>query len=141
MCSQRPRRHARVSKSSIRGTTDSGLRAFDNIADNSSAGQVVLGDAAVPPDRHRSAHVWVVVVTVDGVVADTASGAAALDDPAAAVAWMARAVARRDPIAPCRRYRHLWRAHRPDRPTPRHDGDASTIDRIGSPQSFRVTEE
>lgn len=63
----------------------------DNIADNSSAAQLVLGDAV------ESAHVDLalvgVVVSVNGEVVNTAAGAAALDDPAAAVAWMARAVA------------------------------------------------
>lgn len=68
------------------------FQAFDNIADNSSAGKVILGDAAAATIGIDLRTVGV-VVTVDGVVADTASGAAALDDPAAAVAWMARAVA------------------------------------------------
>ncbi len=70
------------------------FQAADNIADNSSAGKVVLGDAAVPIagiDLRRCG----VVVSVDGDVVHTAAGAAALDDPAAAVAWMARAAAGR----------------------------------------------
>lgn len=66
--------------------------AFDNIADNSSAGKVVLGDAAAGPDDVDVRRCGV-VVTVDGQLAATAAGAAALDDPAEAVAWMARAVA------------------------------------------------
>jgi 2-keto-4-pentenoate hydratase len=66
--------------------------AFDNIADNSSAGKVVLGDAAVDP-AEVDVRTCGVVVTVDGELAATAAGAAALDDPAEAVAWMARAVA------------------------------------------------
>ncbi len=68
------------------------FQAADNIADNSSAGKVVLGDAAVPVagiDLRRCG----VVVSVNGRVRYTAAGAAALDDPAAAVAWMARATA------------------------------------------------
>ena len=68
------------------------FEAPDNIADNSSAGEVVLGDAAVSPEG-VDLRTCGVVVKVDGGVAATASGAAALDDPAAAVAWMARAVA------------------------------------------------
>lgn len=63
----------------------------DNIADNSSAALVVLGDAAVPP-RGLDLRTCGVVISVDGEVAHTATGAAALDDPAEAVAWMANAV-------------------------------------------------
>ena len=66
--------------------------AADNIADNSSAGRVVLGDAAVGPDE-IDLRTCGVAVSVNGAVALTAAGAAALDDPAEAVAWMARAVA------------------------------------------------
>jgi 2-keto-4-pentenoate hydratase len=66
--------------------------AFDNIADNSSTGKVILGDAAVAPHTFDLRTVGV-VVSVDGSVVYTASGAAALDDPAEAVAWMARTVA------------------------------------------------
>lgn len=68
------------------------FEAFDNIADNSSAGQVVLGTAA-PPAAGIDLRTVGVVVSVDGSTVMTASGAAALNDPAAAVAWMARAVA------------------------------------------------
>lgn len=60
---------------------------LDNIADNSSAGKVVLGDPVVPDGIDLSlvgCAVW-----ADGRLFDTAAGAAALDDPAAAVAWMA----------------------------------------------------
>ncbi len=66
--------------------------AADNIADNSSAGAVILGDVAVSPTS-VDLRTCGVVVRIDGAVAHTAAGAAALDDPAAAVAWMARAVA------------------------------------------------
>ncbi len=69
------------------------FQAYDNIADNSSAGLVVLGDAAAPP-RGIDLRTCGVVVAVDGEVRHTAAGAAVLDDPAAAVAWMGRAVAR-----------------------------------------------
>lgn len=62
--------------------------ALDNIADNSSAGGVVLGDP-VPVDGLDLALLGV-VVTADGRLHDTAAGAAAHDHPAAAVAWMAR---------------------------------------------------
>lgn len=68
------------------------FQAFDNIADNSSAGKVVLGDAAVDP-AGIDLRTCGVVVSVNGRPHLTAAGAAALDQPAAAVAWMARAVA------------------------------------------------
>jgi 2-keto-4-pentenoate hydratase len=68
------------------------FQALDNIADNSSAGRVVLGDAAVDPDG-IDLRTCGVVVSVNGRPQLTAAGAAALDHPAAAVAWMARAVA------------------------------------------------
>lgn len=63
----------------------------DNIADNSSAALLVLGDTATRP-RGLDLRTCGVVLTVNGVPAHTAAGAAALDDPAAAVAWMANAV-------------------------------------------------
>lgn len=66
--------------------------ALDNIADDSSAGKVVLGDAAVGVGE-IDLSMCGVVLSVDGVVTHTAAGAAALDDPAEAVAWMARHVA------------------------------------------------
>lgn len=62
---------------------------LDNIADNSSAGAVLLGDPVAPDDIDL--RLVGVVVTVDGEVADTAAGAAAHGDPAAAVAWMVNA--------------------------------------------------
>ncbi|MEA1902855.1 MAG: fumarylacetoacetate hydrolase family protein [Actinomycetota bacterium] len=73
---------------------DSRFRDFrfeilDNIADNSSAGLLVVGDAAVAPTDLDLARLGV-VLSVDGDVVHTAAGAAALDDPAEAVAWMAR---------------------------------------------------
>jgi 2-keto-4-pentenoate hydratase len=64
----------------------------DNIADDSSAALVVLGDAALRPDGFEL-RTCGVVLTVDGELAYTAAGAAALDHPAEAVAWMARSVA------------------------------------------------
>jgi 2-oxo-3-hexenedioate decarboxylase len=60
---------------------------LDNIADDSSAGAVVLGDPVAPAD-HDLALVGC-VLEADGEVVETAAGAAALDHPAAAVAWMA----------------------------------------------------
>jgi 2-oxo-3-hexenedioate decarboxylase len=60
---------------------------LDNVADDSSAGLVAFGDPLAPAglDLARLG----VVVTVDGSVRHTAAGAAALDHPAVAVAWMA----------------------------------------------------
>jgi 2-oxopent-4-enoate/cis-2-oxohex-4-enoate hydratase len=63
------------------------FRAPDNIADNSSAGAVRLGDPH--PVGGTDLRTCGVVVTVGGVVVHTAAGAAAHDHPAAAVAWMA----------------------------------------------------
>lgn len=64
---------------------------LDNIADNSSAGLLVLGEWVEVPQT--SLALVGAVFSADGDLVETASGAAALDDPAAAVAWMARAVA------------------------------------------------
>lgn len=60
---------------------------LDNIADDSSAGKVLLGDP-VRPDGIDLALVGC-ALWADGRLHDTAAGAAALDQPAAAVAWMA----------------------------------------------------
>jgi 2-keto-4-pentenoate hydratase len=59
---------------------------LDNVDDNSSAGGVALGDPTEP--GQVDLRLAGVVVSVDGVVASTAAGAAAHGDPAAAVAWM-----------------------------------------------------
>ena len=67
------------------------FRALDNTSDNSSAGRVVLGSTATGPgfDLSRVG----VVVTVDGELFQTSSGAAALGHPAASVAWLVRRLA------------------------------------------------
>jgi 2-oxopent-4-enoate/cis-2-oxohex-4-enoate hydratase len=69
--------------------------AADNIADDSSAGVLVLGER-VPVDHLDDADLRLLgcVVTVDGSLAHTAAGAAAHGDPAEAVAWMANACGR-----------------------------------------------
>lgn len=59
---------------------------LDNIADNSSAGRVVLGDPVPVTDFDLG--LLGVVVESDGTLFATAAGAAALDHPAAAVAWL-----------------------------------------------------
>lgn len=63
------------------------FRPLDNVADNSSAGRVVLGDPV--PVAGLPLSLLGCVVHADGRLFDTAAGAASLDDPAAAVAWMA----------------------------------------------------
>jgi 2-keto-4-pentenoate hydratase len=70
--------------------------AADNIADDSSAGRVVLGEP-VPMDRLSDVDLRLLgcVVSVDGELVHTAAGAAAHGDPAEAVAWMANACGRR----------------------------------------------
>lgn len=67
--------------------TDFRFGPLDNIADDSSAGALVVGDP-VPLDGF-ALDLLGCVVSVDGQVVATAAGAAALDHPAAAVAWMA----------------------------------------------------
>ncbi|MXY75805.1 MAG: 4-oxalocrotonate decarboxylase [Acidimicrobiia bacterium] len=68
------------------------FRELDNTSDNSSAGMVVLGRRATRPafDLSRVG----VVVTVNGELFQTSSGAAALGHPAASVAWLVRRLAR-----------------------------------------------
>lgn len=68
------------------------FRALDNTADNSSAGMVVLGSRAVKPtfDLSRAG----VVLWVNGEVAHTSAGAAAMGHPAAGVAWLVRRLSR-----------------------------------------------
>ncbi|MDE0369226.1 MAG: fumarylacetoacetate hydrolase family protein [bacterium] len=68
------------------------FRELDNTSDNSSAGMVVLGRRATRPDFDLSR--VGVVVTVNGELFQTSSGAAALGHPAASVAWLVRRLAR-----------------------------------------------
>lgn len=63
--------------------------AADNIADNSSAGMVALGPRLRP--NSLDLQTLGVALSQDGHLRYTARGAAALDHPAAAVAWMANA--------------------------------------------------
>ncbi len=67
------------------------FRELDNTSDNSSAGMVVLGTRVTRPafDLSRVG----VVVTVNGELFQTSSGAAALGHPAASVAWLVRRLA------------------------------------------------
>jgi 2-keto-4-pentenoate hydratase len=68
------------------------FRAFDNIADDSSAGFVVTG-APLAVDPGIDLRTVGVVVTCDGETVHTAAGAAVLEHPAAAVAWLVRRLA------------------------------------------------
>ncbi len=65
----------------------------DTIADNASSGAVVLGEwvpiRGLPPLPETTA-----TLTVNDTVVDTGAGTAVLGDPAAAVAWLANALAR-----------------------------------------------
>lgn len=61
--------------------------AVDNVADDSSAGLVVLGPEVPLPDQPLAQ--LRCELRLDGATVATATGAAALDDPAAAAAWMA----------------------------------------------------
>lgn len=60
--------------------------AVDNIADNSSAGLVAFGDSR--SDRVERLDLLGVAIFENGVLRHTAAGAAALEHPARAVAWM-----------------------------------------------------
>jgi 2-keto-4-pentenoate hydratase len=71
------------------------FRAADNIADDSSAARLVLGERLVAPRAIDLAAVGV-VFSVDGRIAGTATGAAAEGHPAAAVAWLANRLAADD---------------------------------------------
>jgi 2-oxo-3-hexenedioate decarboxylase len=66
----------------------------DVVADNASAARLVLGGVRHPPGGIDLRLVGC-VLECNGQVRATAAGAAALGHPAAAVAWLARALARR----------------------------------------------
>lgn len=63
------------------------FRALDNISDNSSAAMVAFGDPVSPAGTDLA--LLGVAIYENGALRHTAAGAAALDHPAAAVAWMA----------------------------------------------------
>jgi 2-oxo-3-hexenedioate decarboxylase len=67
----------------------------DTIADNSSSGAFVLGPLRVPVDGLDLA-MEAVLVECDGVVVDSATGAAVLGSPAEALAWAANKLAARN---------------------------------------------
>ena len=72
--------------------TDYRFTMPDVVADNASAGRYVVG-APVSPDGIDLRLVGV-VLEHNGEVVATASGAASLGHPAAAVAWLVRSLAR-----------------------------------------------
>jgi len=70
------------------------FKSVDNIADNSSAARYVLGAPRALCDVGDLRRVGV-RLSIDGVLTDQGMGAAALDSPLAAVAWLAAHLAAR----------------------------------------------
>ncbi len=68
------------------------LTLRDTVADNASSGAVVLGDW-VPYNRGLDLAAAQASLWLNGIEVDTGRGSAVLGDPAAAVAWLANAVA------------------------------------------------
>ena len=64
------------------------IRIQDTVADNASCGLFVLGDALVPPDRVDLTTCGM-VLEKNGEIVATGAGAAALNSPLNAVAWLA----------------------------------------------------
>ena len=71
------------------------FRLVDSVADNAGAARVVLGDQPRKPDDLVDLHVLGCVFEFPGGF-DTAAGGAAMGHPAAALAWLAGALAARD---------------------------------------------
>jgi 2-keto-4-pentenoate hydratase len=61
----------------------------DTVADNASSGTYVLGSRKLSLDEFEPRET-LMEMRIDGEVASTGNGAACLDDPLAAVAWLAR---------------------------------------------------
>lgn len=72
--------------------TDWKLTLRDTVADNASSGAVVLGDW-VPYNDHVDLAAERASLQINGTEVDTGLGSAVLGDPAAAVAWLANALA------------------------------------------------
>lgn len=68
------------------------LTLIDTVADNASSGAVVLGDW-IPVDNAPSLPAARATLTLNGDLVDAGSGTAVMGDPAAAVAWLATALA------------------------------------------------
>lgn len=64
----------------------------DTVADNASSGAVVLGDWVTDTDRADLANARA-SLSLNGIDVDSGLGSAVLGDPAAAVAWLANALA------------------------------------------------
>jgi 2-oxo-3-hexenedioate decarboxylase len=69
------------------------FRLPDVIADNASAGRVVLGPRALPPSEVGDLRLLGCVLRAQGDVVATAAGAAVMGHPAAAVAWLVNMLA------------------------------------------------
>jgi 2-oxo-3-hexenedioate decarboxylase len=72
-----------------------GLRAPDIVADNASAGRVVLGSQVRKPSELEDLRLVGCVLRHRGDVVATAAGAAAMGHPATAVAWLVNDLAKR----------------------------------------------
>jgi 2-oxo-3-hexenedioate decarboxylase len=72
----------------------------DVVADNASSGLFLLGPQARRPDEVGDLRLLGCVLRADGVVAQTAAGAAVLGHPAASVAWLANQLAARQRVLP-----------------------------------------
>lgn len=68
------------------------IKLADTIADNASIGGVVLGAKLVPANAANLKYVGL-VLEKNGIIAETAAGAAVMGHPALAVAWLANKVA------------------------------------------------
>jgi 2-keto-4-pentenoate hydratase len=71
------------------------IKLGDTVADNASSARVVLGTTTTPPDAVDLRLVGC-VLEKNGDVIGSAAGAAALGDPAVAVAWLANKLASYD---------------------------------------------
>jgi len=69
------------------------IKIQDTIADNASSAAIILGGALMPVDG-LDLRLLGLVLEKDGQVVATGAGAAVLGHPAAAVAWLANAIAR-----------------------------------------------
>ncbi|MEL7937740.1 fumarylacetoacetate hydrolase family protein [Pseudomonas delhiensis] len=69
------------------------IRIQDTVADNASSALFVLGDAAVDP-RNLDLALVGMTLELNGEIASTGAGAAALGHPANAVAWLANTLGR-----------------------------------------------
>ncbi|MEW6622330.1 MAG: fumarylacetoacetate hydrolase family protein [Bacillota bacterium] len=71
------------------------IKIEDTIADNASSAMVILG-SKITPVRNLDLKYVGLVLEKNGIIVDTAAGAAVLGHPAQAVAWLANMLARYD---------------------------------------------